>query len=197
MVDFITHAKKEQNMKQKFEYFLNAIHYSLFVMDKKLQITVNECIQDFLYSIFEFFGHEETYNTRIKNTYNDKKVTNFLYGKKTGLSTYWAHHWFGYFYCGYPALLSFILTALVIHYFGKSDKLILLFTMGIPTGMGYIPAYMAVFHKDRYLNFFKKYEKKDEHWHRKWKWITVAFCIGAIITEFIIGGLIMFYILIQ
>ena len=30
-------------------------------------------------------------------------------------------------------------------------------------------------------------EKEDEQWHKKWKWITIAFCIGSI--AFVIGGI--------
>lgn len=56
----------------------------------------------------------------------------------------------------------------------------------IPMALGYIPAYMAVFYKDRYLKYYKIFEKKDAKWHKKWKHISNAFCIGGILM-FILG----------
>lgn len=50
----------------------------------------------------------------------------------------------------------------------------------IPIIVGYIPAYKAVFYKDRYLEYFKEFRKKDDSWHKKWKWISRAFRIGGV-----------------
>ncbi len=61
--------------------------------------------------------------------------------------------------------------------------------LGLGTSFGhigfYIPAYKAVFSKDKYLKYFKEFEKKDINWHRKWICITILFCIGAIIMTII------------
>ena len=65
--------------------------------------------------------------------------------------------------------------------------------IAIPIGICAIPAYNAVFVKDRYLKYFKKFEKKDERWHEKWKWITFLFVIGGIATAFM-GLAVMGYI---
>ena len=54
--------------------------------------------------------------------------------------------------------------------------------MGIPICISYIPAYKAVFSDDRYLQYFKQFEKEDEAWHKKWKRRTIAFCVGSVIT---------------
>ena len=51
--------------------------------------------------------------------------------------------------------------------------------------LGSIPTDKAVFSNDRYLEYFKKFEKEDEQWHRKWKRRTIAFCLGSIITAII------------
>ena len=65
--------------------------------------------------------------------------------------------------------------------------------IAIPIGICYIPAYKAVFSNDRYMKYFKKFEKKDEHWHKKWKWITFLFAIGGMVTT-IMGVVVMGYI---
>jgi len=34
----------------------------------------------------------------------------------------------------------------------------------------------------RYLKYFKKFEKEDKQWHRKWALITVAFCFCSLLS---------------
>ena len=72
----------------------------------------------------------------------------------------------------------------------KHIRLFLLF--GIPIGLSYIPAYRAVFTKDRYLTYFRDFATKGTVWHRKWKWITIAFCVGSIVMTLM--GVIGMYI---
>lgn len=63
------------------------------------------------------------------------------------------------------------------------NELYFLLIFLFPIGICYIPAYKAVFTDDKYLKYFKKYEKEDKIWHKKWKIITIIFCIGGIIIE--------------
>ncbi len=49
-----------------------------------------------------------------------------------------------------------------------------------------IKTHKMVFTNDRYLKYFKKFEKKDEAWHKKWKRRTLLFSIGSIIA-FVLG----------
>lgn len=49
------------------------------------------------------------------------------------------------------------------------------------------PAQKAVFTKDRYIGFFDRFEKEDEHWHKKWSRITTLFCVGAVLM--FVGGI--------
>ncbi len=53
--------------------------------------------------------------------------------------------------------------------------------------------YKAVFSNDKYLEYFKQFEKKDEHWHKIWKWRTKAFIFGSI-TSFFLGIIMAFVI---
>ena len=99
------------------------------------------------------------------------KKTDFILGE--------ANRIFGFLYSGYPGLFSFILGGLGFRFFEDKYPLLNIFLLGIPIGIGYIPAYRAVFTKDKYLKYYKKFEKKDASWHKKWKWITIAFCIGS------------------
>ena len=67
------------------------------------------------------------------------------------------------------------------------NEIIAIAIIALPVGLCYIPAYKAVFSNDRYLKYFKQFEKEDAKWHKKWKQITWGFCIGSVV--FTIGGI--------
>lgn len=71
--------------------------------------------------------------------------------------------------------------------FGGVNLIVAMTIIALPIGLCYIPAYRAVFSKDRYLKYFKQFEKEDEQWHKKWNRITWVFCIGSVV--FTIGGI--------
>lgn len=114
-----------------------------------------------------------------------KKIENFKYGKKNGLSISVAHHCFGFFFSCYPALLSFALLGTLYRFYGDANYMLMLIIVATPIGLCYIPAYKAVFAKDCYLLYFKQFEKENEQWHKKWKNITLFFCIGAVFAIFL------------
>lgn len=64
----------------------------------------------------------------------------------------------------------------------------MLFLIFSPIGVCYIPIYKALYSKDRYLKYFRKFEKEDVQWHRKWSRITTLFCVGAALM--FIGGIV-------
>lgn len=33
------------------------------------------------------------------------------------------------------------------------------------------------------FEYFIQFEKEDEQWHKKWKWRTIAFCVGSTMTS--------------
>lgn len=170
-------------MDFKFEYFLNAIHYNIYLEEVWSNKKTNKMVNGLFAVIFRipFIGkYRKKYDGQ-----KTKELFDFYYGKKVGLSISVAHHLFGYFYSCYPAFLSFILLGVVFRNFGKVSFLVVILTVAIPVGIFYIPAYQAVFSKDRYLKYFKQFEKKDKPWHQKWKRITILFCIGAIATVFL------------
>ena len=169
-----------------FEYFLNAIHYCLWIGDMTFGDFMGRVVNILLSPIPKYLFTKEYkkkyYERRQREQTN---IDKFFYDKEYGYHIGWAHHWFGYFYSCYPAFLSFILLGIVFRYFGKVSFLVVILTVAIPVGIFYIPAYQAVFSKDRYLKYFKQFEKKDKPWRQKWKRITILFCIGAIATVFL------------
>ena len=57
------------------------------------------------------------------------------------------------------------------------------------------PAQKAVFTKDWYIGFFDRFEKEDEHWHKKWSRITTLFCVGAALM--FVGGIVAMIVIDQ
>ena len=169
----------------KFEYFLNVIHYCIYLEEVWSNEKINKIVIGLIDLIFRipFIGKYKKEN----NVQKAKELDNFYYGNKTGLSISVAHHLFGYFYSCYPGLLSFVLLGISDGVSESVNRIVTLLLVALPIVLCYIPAYRAVFFKDRYLRYFKQFEKENEQWHKKWKLITIAFCIGSVVIT--IGGI--------
>ena len=178
----------------KYVYFLNAIHYCIWLNDMKFGDFMGK-VADTIFSPVQ----KNLFTEKFRKKYNERKakqqseIDNFFYNKRNGYHIGWAHHWYGYFYSGYPAFFSFILVDMADKHFGNLNTIMFALLFALPIVVCYIPAYKAVFTKDRYLKYFKQFEKKDEHWHKKWRWITVAFCMGSVTFAFL--GLYLAHIL--
>ena len=171
----------------KFAYFLNAVHYCIYIGEKWSMKKVDNGVLRIMYYLAVLFSFENFYNKKVDERKRDKALWNYMYGKNVGVSIGLAHHWFGYFYSGYFMFLSFVLLGIPDGIFGGVNLIVATAIIALPIALGYIPAYRAVFSKDRYLNYFKQFEKEDEQWHKKWKRITWVFCIGSVV--FTIGGI--------
>lgn len=97
---------------------------------------------------------------------------------------------FGYISSSYSGFFSLLLLGIGQRYLGHLTPTQAIILIAIPLAIGYIPIYKFVFRKDRYLKFYKDFEKNDLTWHKKWKRIIIAYCVGAILTD-IIGFFIM------
>ncbi len=178
--------------KQKFEYFLNAVHYCMWLFERKFGFFIGKIVDFFISPIPKFL-----FTKKMKKRYYDNmrksqpQLDELFYGKKSGFSIGLAHHNFDAFYSIYTCILSFVLQALYIKFNGEINTFVILITIAIPIGICYIPAYKAVFSKDKYLQYFKQFEKEDEHWHKKWKRRTIAFILGAIAS--IIFGIYLYF----
>ncbi len=174
-------------MNKNYEYFLNAVHYCIYIGEKWSMKKVDNGVLRIMYYLAVLFSFENFYNKKVDERKRDKALWNYMYGKNVGVSIGLAHHWFGYFYSGYFMFLSFVLLGIPDGIFGGVNLIVATAIIALPIALGYIPAYRAVFSKDRYLNYFKQFEKEDEQWHKKWKRITWVFCIGSVV--FTIGGI--------
>ena len=167
-------------MKKKFEYFLNAIHYCIYIEEvwsnKIIKIIVDKIIGCHSKRYKQkFFLHKNNPKKGLIKTNKD-----FISDFSIGLS----HHLFGYFYSGYSAFISFILLGISDKMFDNINLIYAAILFAFPIGICFIPAYSAVFSKDVFLRYFEIFKKENEQWHRKWIYITIFFCIGSIIVFF-------------
>lgn len=167
-----------------FEYFLNAVHYSLWISDMKFGDFIGRIVNVLLSPIPKYLftkDYKKKYYERLPQ--EQKKMEKFFGDKEVGCHICIANHLFGYFYSGYPLFLSFILAGLILREYGDLDNFMKLAILVIPIGLCYIPAYRAVFTNDKYLDYFKQFGKQDEQWHKKWRRITFAFCFGSVVVS--------------
>ena len=180
---------------KKFEYFLNAVHYCMWLREKKVYRFGRKAC-DRLFSPLQYLFTEKfrkRYHERRQKT--DPQWDNSYLNSKDGFCVDWAHHWLGYFSACYPGFISFLLLGLGTRWFGRLPSLVVIAFIAIPVGSFYIPFYKALYTKDRYLKYFKKFEKEDEHWHKKWSRITTLFCVGAALM--FVGGIVAMIVIDQ
>lgn len=84
-----------------------------------------------------------------------------------------------------------MLAGIYIRVFEDINPALLIVILIAPIWLCYIPAYRAVFTNYNYLEYYKKFEKMDKMWHRKWAIITWVFCVGSILAFF--GGVIAMF----
>ena len=172
---------------KKFEYFCNAVHYCIWIGFKKNYKYTRRC-GDKLFSPLKYLF---TKNFREKYYENKRKYLpqwdNLYLNGKDGYLIALAHRWMGNFYSCYPMFISFALFGLGERLYGNVSSLVMLILIFCPAGVCYIPLYKALYANDRYLKYFRKFEKEDERWHKKWSRITTLFCVGAAL--FFIGGI--------
>lgn len=163
------------------EYFLNAIHYTIWLIYMKFGDFVGNIVEAMLAPIPKFLFAKEHKKKYYEHLSQRQKIANsFFHDQEGGFYIGWAHHLFGYFYLGYPTFFSFVLLGIADKKTESLNIILATVLFAIPIVVCYIPAYKAVFAKDRYLKYFKLFEKENEDWHRKWKLITVAFCVGSV-----------------
>lgn len=168
-------------MKDKFVYFLNAVHYCIYLEEVTTNKKIEKAVNHFLLVMATFlFPRQMRIRLQEQRYRNNIKRTEYLYGNEYGLSIGMAHHLFGAFYSCLPAFISWICLGVADRQVESLPAWLVLIVLTIPISIGYIPMHMAVFHNDRYIVYFKKYEKEDEGWHKKWKRITLAFCVFSI-----------------
>lgn len=176
---------------KKIEYFLNVVHYFIYLEERWTNKKIERIIFRFIYYIIKYTVPSK-YKKRIYRHVlkNKNKSHDFIYGDNSGLSIGMTNYIFGYISSSYSGFFSLLLLGVGQRYLGHLTPIQAIILIAIPLAVGYIPLHKFVFRNDRYLIFYKEFEKNNLSWHKKWKRIIIAYSIGAILTD-IIGFLIM------
>lgn len=171
---------------KKFEYFLNAVSYCIWRADIRVSAWMDKSFEILFYPIIILLPHtwRRKFHESCKAT--EKEIESLRYDKKNGWNIGWAKQWFGYAYSGYPSFISFMsvgITVSLTYELSQEYKVCIgLLTILLPILIADIPAYKAVYSNDKYIKYYKQFEKEDEQWHKKWYRITTAFCLGGVLS---------------
>ena len=169
-------------MKEKFIYFLNAIHYCIYLEEvwtnRKAQIVLGRIL---LFMSNYFLSNRMRHKIKFHVQY-DMDLKEYLYGKNHGQSIGLAHYVFNSFASCYYTFPSWICLGILDCGFDTLKGIISLLISTIPLFWGYNQVYNVMFNNGIYLKYFRQFEKNDNDWLKKWKLITVAFCLGGIAT---------------
>lgn len=166
------------------EYFANFIHYGIY----RLNLADHYRICKFYEMLACVLFHKTISKDRIKRHHH------YMCNYKDGWLVSITHHFFGFFWSAYAGCFSFILLG-VLRKVGFALEGNAFFIVGcIPLAIAYIPQYKYVFKDDRYIKFFKKFDKKGAKWQRKCKWMALIFMACGIPATFL-GLLIMDFII--
>lgn len=84
-------------MNKKFEFFLNAVHYCIYLGEIWSMKKVDNCVLRIMYYLSVLFSFENFYNKKVDERTKCKDLWYYMYGKEGGISISSAHHWFGFF----------------------------------------------------------------------------------------------------
>lgn len=169
---------KAMRMK-KFEYFLNAVHYCMWLREKRFGHFMEKLLCNVLF-VFKSVSIRCLKKTNAGTQLINRSEMNKIFYSKKSFSIFWSNNWFVFFYCCYPGALSFLLAASAIKLFDDLNLIAILLFIA-PVELTSLFVNRAVFKNDRYLTFFRDFEKEDDGWHKKWSRITTAFCLGAVV----------------
>lgn len=173
--------------KLKIEYIFNAILYCIWLYELKSQNILSKIILMMISPIPKYMLSQK-YKERYYKYQKQRmiEIEQFNRNKIKGYCIGYANHWFGFIYSSYAGIVIFPLFGIMLCISRNISPIIysvmILLIILIIVGLWYIPAYKAVFSNDLYLKYFKRFEKEDKQWHKKWNRITILFGIGGVLA---------------
>ena len=171
-------------MSCKIQYFFNAIHYYIYLEERFFNKTIKKFINrigSFLFESLLPSKYSECIINRCRSNFTQTKK--YIYDDYNGFCVSTAHHVFGAFSAGYLSFFSFILIGYCDKYLSTINQMIAIIIIALPIAIGYIPIYRMVFQNDIYIDYFKQFKKEDNNWKRKWKKISIVYCLGSVFME--------------
>ena len=173
--------------RERFEYFLNAVYYFIWTVSWKHAHFIEKSISKILTPVFSFIvekGFPEDYggwcmkNLRSHNSF----VNDCLAYRKHSLSIPSGYRFYSLVIMGYSAPIYTPIAICILPWCTNKLGLILfLATVFIAYFALNAVCDRMVFKGDRFIKYFKKFDKEDTRWRRKWKWITALTITGSFI----------------
>lgn len=184
---------KPNNLTDRIVYFLNAIYYCMWlgnIARHKIIKKFSVVVMDF---IFKYCGTSSAKEKYFRNkALTLEEIDSLFYDKRTGYSI-------GFTYVGFNVMVicySFLITAPIsipILWIKQHNPLSLIIFVVLSTSLPEFIRHITILKDNRYLTYFKRFEREDEHWRKKWKRITILFVIGAFLSALI--GLILGFVI--
>lgn len=167
----------------KFAYALNAILYCLWLADIKYSELIRKAVFTILSPIPKYVFTKKYrakfYENQAIGLKNRKK---HMLNRKDGYHIQCAKYIFNSHSAAYPGFIALVAAGFIIRFTGELPLLIFSPIVFILITIGAITEHKLLYSHDKYLNYFKQFDKEDEHWHKKWNRITTVFCVGAVVS---------------
>ena len=160
---------------RKIEYFINIIHYNIYLYDYKLHRKFSK-INPFML-IHKLPFQKRKYKKENIDIFKD--LDNTFKDPTYGFSSVRAG---GIMYL-LSLLFAFSLFMYSVGIMKRNIEGFFIFIIAFPFA---ILIYYTVLYNDKYLLYFKKFDQESSRWKRKWSFITIGFIIFIIL--FLIGS---------
>lgn len=157
---------------KKFEYSLNAMLYCIWLINIQEENFAGKVVDALFSPILKYLftkEHKQIYNERISN-----KNKCYYIGSS-----------FNFLCSSYLLCLLSIILGFVFKYVEDVSLTLIFLTAGIPTVICHMLLCRAVFSKNRYIKYFKRFDKENEQWHRKWERRAIILYVCGIISPFL------------
>ncbi len=169
-------------MKDRYSYVLNAILYIVYLGNVKFDNFIGAIVY-FPFYLFKFCLPKRISHIYIKRiSKGNEEYSKLIKNPKNGSCMDCSESIFGLLYANYTFIPLGLIIGLLVKQYGVLHPIIYMPIIIIMIAITWQPVRRKVFKDYRYLKYFKKFEKEDKQWHRKWMWRTAAFCLGSLLS---------------
>lgn len=174
---------------------MNALFYCLWRFDVWTSLKANQIVLIITTQILKIFLIGNTRERILQRVSTNSKEYEMLLKDKRGISIGKSSYGLGYFYTNYTLAIFIVLFFYTVRHYESIGLYPTLAIASTPTFIGWIVFDRALYNKDRYPDYFKIFQKKDQRWHKRWNRITLLFCSGSILS--MVLGIVAGYFIIN
>ena len=189
----------KSSFRDKLEIFLNTMLYCFWKKERNSMEKAMDAFMHIYRKMIEWLCPKKykvrLYRKILRNQWESKLYCRNI---RSGLYIGIAKIQLRIFEFSYLVLLLGIIAGVTLGLFDSifNEQTFTLFAIGLSIVLAnvvYGPLDKMVFRKDRYIKYFKKFEKKDDEWLKKWKRISLLFkilgCVVGLLGFFCVAGI--------